>query len=109
MRTITHTRTNREELAVWCKDVAWNVSPCPCVSTHSQNILAPPGSFWQGETPFLILLIVIRLDLKVALWVSADWAAFWRLLADNDVATVAAYPHAVALFREHHCILDVLE
>ena len=33
-------------------------------------------------------LIVLRLNLKVSLWVSAYWAKLWRLLANNNVAAV---------------------
>jgi len=33
----------------------------------------------------------------------------WSLLADNDVTTVAALPDAVAIAREYHAVLDILQ
>ena len=41
-------------------------------------------------------LIVFWLDLEVSLWVSANRADFWSLLAYADVAAVGALPDAVA-------------
>ena len=34
------------------------------------------------------ILIVLCLDLEVCLWVCADWAEFWSLLAYHNVAAV---------------------
>ena len=53
-------------------------------------------------------LIVQSLYLEETLWVIANGAKFGRILANNDMATVAALPDGVAIAREYHTILNVL-
>lgn len=43
------------------------------------------------------ILVVFSLKLEVALRMLAHRTNLWSLLADNDVATVAALPDAVAI------------
>ena len=42
-------------------------------------------------------LIVLRLDLELGLWMVADGTLFGSLLANYDVATVAALPDDIAI------------
>ena len=43
------------------------------------------------------ILVVLSLNLEVALWVVADWANLWSLLAYYDMTAVRALPDAVAV------------
>ena len=54
-------------------------------------------------------LKVVRFNLEVGLRVGADWANFWSVFADDDVATAAADPNSIAVFREDFFVVDILE
>jgi hypothetical protein len=51
----------------------------------------------------------LSLNLEVALWVVADWANLWSLLAYYDMTAVRALPDAVAITREDELVLHVLQ
>jgi hypothetical protein len=55
------------------------------------------------------ILVVLSLNLEVALWVVADWANLWSLLAYYDMTAVRALPDAVAVAREDELVLHVLQ
>ena len=57
----------------------------------------------------LAALKVFRLNLEVALRMVAGGTDLGSLLADDDMAAVAALPDHITLAREHHSILDVLQ
>jgi hypothetical protein len=54
-------------------------------------------------------LIIASFYLEVALWMVANRANLRSLLANYDVAAVGALPDAVAVAREHHFVLYVLQ
>ena len=54
-------------------------------------------------------LVIFRLNLEVALRMVAGGTDLGSLLADDDMAAVAALPDHITLAREHHSILDVLQ
>ena len=54
-------------------------------------------------------LVVLSLNLEVALWVVADWANLWSLLAYYDMTAVGALPDAVAVAREDELVLHVFQ
>ena len=57
----------------------------------------------------LAALKVFRLNLEVALRMVTHWTHLGSLLADDDMAAVAALPDHITLAREDHSILDVLQ
>ena len=63
--------------------------------------------------PFGVLfanyLVILSLNLEVALWVVANWANLWSLLAYYDVTAVRALPDAIAITRENYLVLNVLQ
>ena len=57
----------------------------------------------------LAALKVFRLNLEVALRMVAGGTDLGSLLADDDMAAVAALPDHIAFAREYNSILDVLQ
>ena len=55
------------------------------------------GDFYTGSMLCHRILVVLSLNLEVALWVVADWANLWSLLAYYDMTAVRALPDAVAV------------
>ena len=57
----------------------------------------------------LAALKVLRLYLEIALRMVTRGTHLGCLLADDDMAAVAALPDHITLAREHHSILDILQ
>ena len=54
-------------------------------------------------------LEIVSFNFEVGLWVIADWANFWSVFTNDDVAAVTANPDSVAVFREDLGIVDIFE
>ena len=55
------------------------------------------------------ILVVLRFDLEVGLWMIAYWTYFRRFLADADMSAVCALPDDIVIFREDNFFLYIVK
>ena len=55
------------------------------------------------------ILVILRFDLEVGLWMIAYWTYFRCFLADADMSAVCALPDNVVIFGEYEFFLYVIK